>query len=717
MVKSFFKLILVMAVLFLTGCDSEVDIAPKGVLTGVVINTEGQPIEGVEITAGDKIAVTNSKGSFSISDIDVGGNPKYYITLNKQNYLAASAEASFASSLSVQDSNKIDGLPLENAAASIKVTMIELVTLKGTLKLPEGATITSGSAIKVEPEITVSDSYSQLNPKSGYKSSVSSALTFEIKDVPRAGIENSSTIISEMKFKVFINDKKYADYICSETEKSKLNLAAMIKIKGAEQNQIDIGEIDLSRLYTVTGKVYTSVEKTTPADGAYIYLKKNDTEYKKTITDSTGNFIMGEIEEGQGYSLELNGYDEDGDGTPEFYNHEKLEQFSLIGSKTTVNKELCFEGKYSYTVTGSIYAGKKELNQKCAGAKVKMFNSSGRLIAYGVSDSAGNYKFENVKTASIYITVDDKDINGNGVADFKGYTPANSATAKARVDLTNSENQTISGADLIMQVNSEENSFKLEIKTADFATVNSDGTTSEITNGVEPGDKLSITFSNKLSADSITKIESKGKKPFAIYDVTNGQYISSSYEYGKDSSNVEDKSKIVITPGEYLTSNKYRVEINALLSSEAGSIYEVGNTLSSIPFDANSEAYKLEVTYTNFASKNSIGIYVAATNLLLSDDLVIKFNYPVSNESMKAIIDAGQKVVYLNDGTAEVAAALELSKDKKTIVINPDANLRSDIEYRITVNNKLASEAGFKYGCFRMVDTSTVFSVKGTIAK
>ncbi len=705
-----FILINLMVVFFMGGClEKDVAIAPKGVLTGIVVDTEGKPLKDVTITAGDKKAVTGENGNFKITDIDVGGNPKYYILLSKKNYIPAFAESNFSSTLTIEDSGKVDGLPLDNSAASIKVTMTELVTIKGSLKLPDGAVPISES-IKVEPQITISDDLKQLVPKSGYKNDVSNTLNFQVKDVPKVGIANNSTLISMIKFKLYTGDKTTADYFCEITDSETLNLAAKQKTADVTQNIVEIGEQKLKRYYKVSGYVYGDSTKTTIVKWAKVSLYKGTTVVKEAVSDETGKYCFDECVEGSDYSVELTGFDSNGDGIYDYFNDNKFETFAVGGTNSLITRNVWYQGNCLYSISGKVYAGSKESGRELSGVKVNLYNN-GKLVNVAVSDSNGEYKFESVQSATVYCAAESKDANSNGVADFIGYSATDSSTVKAKADILNNSNSNITGKDLILQINKSEPEFKLEVKGCNFGKINYDGSYSEVANEVEPDGKLEVTFSNGLSQDSITAIESKGKKSFTLYDLTESRYITCSYTLSSD------KLKITVTPSEYLTSNKYYLELNSELSTEAGNMYKSGNTIGKMNFDTNAESYKLEVSYANFASKNSNGVFVAATNLLVSDDLVIKFNNPVSAEAMKAIIDSGEKVVYLNDGVNEVAVKLDLSMDKKSIIINPDSNLRNDIEYRITVNNKLCAENSYKFGCFRMIDSSTVFSVKGLIAK
>lgn len=719
-------LVLIILIILLAGCyEKETKIKPKGIVSGVVLDSEGKPIAGVKVTAGDKTTGTNGDGTFSISDIDVGGNPKYYMVFNKANYVTASAEANFTSTLTVQDSGEIDGLPLDNSSAYVKVTMIEIVTVKVKLKPPTNSTLTTTSIIKVIPSLEMGKAYQKYIPKSGYGGEVSNSLEVKIKDVPRLGYETNVTeaAIKKLKIKVYIDGNEYAGYFGEIDDEATLNLEGQEKIAAAGQNEINLPDMQLKRYYMITGNIYSDaaqINLTNPlkVSGAKVVLKKGTEVYKEVNADTNGHYVIPEIEEGSDYTLVLGNYDSNGDGRAEYVNTKSFDKVILTGTGSLVQRNLYFDGKYSYSVAGKVFVGQKELNETMEGIKVNMF-SGDTLVETCITTSDGAFKFNNVSYKNIEISTEDKDINGNGIADFKGYNKDDTSTASAKSTVSNTSNTNISNIELIMPANINESELYLDIVSTNYTETDRDGTIKSIVNAVNPDGSIEIKFNNNLSEESMAKMIKEGNEPFTVTDKKSGLKIDITYDFGtkKDDlgNDVKDLSKIVIKPVKYFSEESLNLAVSKELATERGYKYKIENQINikykDIAIDVNVEGYSLEAVSSNFTEKQN-NVFSVVQKLTADDNLTITFNRAISNQSMTDIENKGEDVVSISAGGNKIPSTVTLLSDKLTLSINPDISLKAGQEYVITVNSSLASDIGYKFGFTMAVKA---FAVSGNI--
>ena len=172
------------------------EIAAKGTVNVTCVDVHGNRVEGVRVSIDSKAGTTNADGILSLGDVDISGasagsQKTYNIVATKENFANMTALASFTQDTVVDDgANTVqlntsgtgstevttgEGKVLvgnfvvtfKNGTANVIITMPELVTLTGTLKLPVGEKFTAGE-VRIIPSIkpTLNQNEKNPNPKS-----------------------------------------------------------------------------------------------------------------------------------------------------------------------------------------------------------------------------------------------------------------------------------------------------------------------------------------------------------------------------------------------------------------------------------------------------------------------------------------------------------------------------------------------------------------------
>ena len=470
-------LLLILVPLIIMGCvKKEMLFEIKGQINGIVVDENNLPVAGAKVSLGSKNSISDEKGYFLISDLDVGGKPKYQVYIEKEGYSSQVQEVVFNTTIDTNGTSTSNTqVPLNNSVVSIKVTLGGLNDLKGKLILPQGISLNPTDTLKIEAKITINPSYTQSVKLEEIQGTINSDLTFTLKNISKYGTftSGSSTekIVSNLKISLFINNECVASYIASLQNPDFTKMTSE-KINGV--NTINLGNLDLSKLYKITGKVYKNISEVSK-DGIKIpnalvaLLKSDGTEIKRVISDTNGNYEFTEVEAGSNYQLKLLNSDSDKDGNIDYWEKSNFEKFSIISGQLG-NKaiNLWFDDAGSYSISGTLYAGNKE-DVPVANAVVALFSSNG-LIDEVKTDSNGLFQFTKVTAKDVYMIAYDYDSDNNGYINFIGYKNSDASTLKTKVSLNNTNLSNVSGIELYSKVNSDEPNYILKLKGGNFGS-------------------------------------------------------------------------------------------------------------------------------------------------------------------------------------------------------------------------------------------------------
>lgn len=574
-------LLLILVPLIIMGCvKKEMLFEIKGQINGIVVDENNLPVTGAKVSLGSKNSITDEKGYFLISDLDVGGKPKYQVYIEKEGYSSQVQEVVFNTTIDTNGTSTSNTqVPLNNSVVSIKVTLGGLNDLKGKLILPQGISLNPTDTLKIEAKITINPSYTQSVKLEEIQGTINSDLTFTLKNISKYGTftSGSSTekIVSNLKISLFINNESVASYIASLQNPDFTKMTSE-KINGV--NTINLGNLDLSKLYKITGKVYKNISEVSK-DGIKIpnalvaLLKSDGTEIKRVVSDINGNYEFTEVEAGSNYQLKLLNSDSDKDGNIDYWEKSNFEKFSIISGQLG-NKaiNLWFDDAGSYSISGTLYAGNKE-DVPVANAVVALFSSNG-LIDEVKTDSNGLFQFTKVTAKDVYMIAYDYDSDNNGYINFIGYKNSDASTLKTKVSLNNTNLSNVSGVELYAKVNSDEPNYILKLKGGNFFLVNSAGTVYNQTT-LASGDNIILNFDKELSQSTLDSIGALKTKLVSITDISSGATIETLVTL--DGS---DKKKLIVAPKSILSAGTYRIQLSTELNTATAYNYGVKNSIN-----------------------------------------------------------------------------------------------------------------------------------------
>ncbi len=574
-------LLLLLIPLVLAGCvKKEMLYEVKGQVNGIVIDDSNNPIAGATVTLGDRSVQTDSKGYFVIDNLQVGGNPKYQIYIEKDGYTSQVQEVAFSTTVNVEGTDDADdSIPLNNSVVSVKVTLGSLVDLQGKLSLPAGLSLNSGDTVTIKGDITLNSAYTQSTNLKKIEGTVDSDLNFTLKNVPKYGTFTSGTttdkIISALKISVYVNGASVPTYSATLSNLD-LTKYAVEKING--RNTIDLNKLNLSKLYKVTGTVYkNSTELASNGDkvvGAIVVLLKSDgTELKRVVSNSLGVYEFSEVEVGDNYQLKLANSDVDGDGSFDYFEKSNFEKFSIVSGQTgnkTMN--LWYDSVGAYSLSGTLYTGNKE-DIPVAHATVELYSSNG-LIHETITDSNGEFTFNNIKNKDVYVIAKNYDNDGNGVNNFIGYESGDATSLKTKVSYSNSTYSNITGVKLYMKVNSSESNYLLKLTGGSFFSVNSSGNVYG-QSSITTTDSFVLYFNKELSQTILDSLTARKVKIVTLTNLSTSALVSVSV-----SLDGTDKKKLIVNPTTILDAGTYRIQVTTELNNTLGYNYGVSNTIN-----------------------------------------------------------------------------------------------------------------------------------------
>lgn len=580
--KKIFLLILIP--LILIGCvKKEMLYEVKGQINGIVVDEAEKPIVGAKVTLGNVSTTTDSKGYFLISDLEIGGNPKYQIYIEKDGYTPKVQEVAFETSVNVEgtDDND-DSIPLNNSTASVKVSLGTLVDLTGKLAIPSSYGLTSSDKVTISANLTVDSGYSESLSLSKIEGTVDSDMNITLKNMPRYGLYKNSSgayvkIISKLTINVYVNGSAVSKFNVSLSDLD-LTKYAVEEVSG--RHTVNLGNLSTSKSYSVSGYVYPSADELKKIESlrqtlknAIVVLKLDDKEIKRTTTDSTGKYTFNEVAADDNYQLCLLGFDSNNDGRDDYAARSDFEKFAIEQSQSndeTIN--LWYQSSGAYSIDGTLYAGNKE-DIPVANATIGLFSSSG-LIDEVKTDSNGQFQFTNVTTKDVYMIAYDYDSDSNGYINFIGYKSTDATTLKTKVSLSNTNLSNVTGVELYSKVNSDEPNYILKLKGANFFSVNSAGTVYNQTS-LASGDNILLTFDKTLSQSTLDSLATRKVKIVTITDISSGSTIDTIVTL--DGS---DNKKLIVAPKSILSAGTYRIQVSTELNTTTAYNLGVRNTIN-----------------------------------------------------------------------------------------------------------------------------------------
>lgn len=580
--KKIFLLILIP--LILIGCvKKEMLYEVKGQINGIVVDEAEKPITGAKVTLGNVSTTTDSKGYFLISDLEIGGNPKYQIYIEKDGYTPKVQEVAFETSVNVEgtDDND-DSIPLNNSTASVKVSLGTLVDLTGKLTIPSSYGLTSSDKVTISANLTVDSGYSESLSLSKIEGTVDSDMNITLKNMPRYGLYKNSSgayvkIISKLTINVYVNGSAVSKFNVSLSDLD-LTKYAVEEVSG--RHTVNLGNLSTSKSYMVSGYVYPSSDELKKIESlrqtlknAIVVLKLDDKEIKRTTTDSTGKYTFNEVAADDNYQLCLLGFDSNNDGRDDYAARSDFEKFAIEQSQSndeTIN--LWYQSSGTYSIDGTLYAGNKE-DIPVTNATIGLFSSSG-LIDEVKADSNGQFQFTNVTTKDVYMIAYDYDSDSNGYINFIGYKSTDATTLKTKISLSNTNLSNVTGVELYSKVNSDEPNYILKLKGANFFSVNSAGTVYNQTS-LASGDNILLTFDKILSQSTLDSLATRKVKVVTITDISSGSTIDTIVTL--DGS---DNKKLIVAPKSILSAGTYRIQVSTELNTTTAYNLGVRNTIN-----------------------------------------------------------------------------------------------------------------------------------------
>ncbi|MBN2838230.1 MAG: carboxypeptidase regulatory-like domain-containing protein [Fusobacteriaceae bacterium] len=576
--------LLILIPLILIGCvKKEMLYEVKGQINGIVVDESEKPIIGAKVTLGNVSAVTDSKGYFLISDLQVGGNPKYQLYIEKEGYTPKVQEVTFETSVNVEgtDDND-DSIPLNNSTASVKVSLSTLVDLTGKLAIPSSYGISPSDKITISANLTVDSGYSESLSLSKIDGTVDSDMNITLKNMPRYGLYKNSSgtyvkIINKLTINVYVNGSSISKFNVSLSDLD-LTKYAVENISG--RHVVDLGSLTPSKSYMISGYVYPSADELKKdvslrqtLKNAIVVLKLDDKEIKRTTTDSTGKYTFNEITADENYQLCLLSFDSNDDGKDDYSGRSDFEKFTIEQNQTgdeTIN--LWYQSSGAYSIDGTLYAGNKE-DIPVANATIGLFSSSG-LIDEVKADSNGQFQFTNVTTKDVYMISYDYDSDSNGYINFIGYKSSDATSLKTKVSLSNTNLSNVTGVELYAKVNSDEPNYVLKLKGSNFFSVNSAGTVYNQMS-LAPGDNIILTFDKLLSQTTLDSMATRKVKVVTITDIGSGSTIDTVVTL--DGS---DNKKLIVAPKSVLSAGTYRIQVTTELNTATAYNLGVRNTIN-----------------------------------------------------------------------------------------------------------------------------------------
>ncbi|BDU49592.1 carboxypeptidase-like regulatory domain-containing protein [Haliovirga abyssi] len=704
--------------------------SPKGIFAGVVRDSFNNPLEAVTVSIGGKSIVTDKTGTFKIEGLDVGGagagkEVSYTAVFSKKNYLSITKSIVFKEdTLTNDDTNATihidattgtsvnsgeDGLivgtvviPLNNATATVDAEMVELVTAKGTISLPE--TLSTTAAIKVIPYISGSSV-----PMSDYSQEISDSLEYTIKNIPAQ--ETSVTL------KIYINGNIYASYYVNE-EAVNFHTAKRIdsKVQGGQREVIQ--NFSAKKYGEVSGIVYKNYKLANATDntvgaGAKVELYRDvypsPVKMGEAFTNAAGKYIIHEILPGV-YSLKLLDFDKENDGEFDFVNGKTFMDIAVAEGDNVTNgvspysivKDLWFTGYQNYSVSGKVEAGIE--GNIIANVNVKVYYSStNKLLKETRTTTTGAFSVSGIQFKNIKIVAEAIDTDNNLINNFN----------QATKDITNNEGIDVNDVYLFMAPNSDE--YGLHVVSTNFTmkkTVSGETKLLTKVNGVEPNGTVVLTFDNAVSTDSENEILAKLDKVVKLIGSSDVDI-----DYSFDST----RKIMTITPKKPLTGNLYTVWINSELATSNGYKYSVANTintdlLNSTNVDIDVEAYQLKVAGASFLTKDEYGNWSA--NDVEGQDantaIAITFNKEISQSKITELVNKGENIVTVTDMATlkDILTDYTFDTANKIMTISPKVSLTPGNQYRITLNSELKAKSASDNGLDIKINGDKVFTGK-----
>ncbi len=595
-------MILILALGVLSGClKKEMMYKLEGEVNGIVIDSFQNPIKEAKIILANKTTYTDSNGYFEIKNIPIAGNPKYQIYVERNGYTSKIEEIKFESSINLDGSSRgDDSIPINDSVTSLKITLENMIDLKGEFVFPQGLKIDGKSKVLLDGELKINPNYKGDLSLVKLRGEIDSNLKFTLKNIPRYGVfeggdGKSYRIIEELRLTLYIDDMlnpKYT-YILKDFDLTKYPVENI-----NEKFIADIGRVELERYHYISGKVYINMDELSkPEDeretveGAVVLLKSNGEEITRTITDMNGVYTFEKVEPGIDYQLSLLNHDSNQDGNYEYRAREDFEIFR-IEKMNTIDKviNLWYEKSGVYSIEGIVYAGEKE-NIPIPYASVALY-SSGGLIKEVKADEFGNFKFSNIANKEIYLISYDFDSDQNGYINFFGYKQGDSAIDKTKIPLNNVNLVDIKGVQLHMKVNKNEPNYTLELKSGNFFNVNSKNQIYNQTT-LSTGEDIVFEFNKELDKTTINSLIERKKNIVTIVNLASSEEIDTNLYL-----DVSNTKRLVIEVKAVLTEGTYRLNFDKEINALEPYRYGVGNNIQDSVLNALTLTIKNSPTVT-----------------------------------------------------------------------------------------------------------------------
>jgi hypothetical protein len=453
-----------------------------------------------------------------------------------------------------------------------------LLSLKGILKLPSNISIGSNDDVAIETKFTINENYGSTINLHNIQSKIDSNLNFTIENMPMLGTFEGSNSVEKILIKLvinlYINGAKKPTYT---TSLENIDLTKYVVSSSNGENVINLENLELKKLYTVSGNVYKNADELS-VDGekllnAIVVLFADSVEVARTLTDYTGKYSFEGIESGKEYKLKLLNLDSDNDGDYDYMEKDDFSTFTIVSSQTNDKTfNLWYDKAGNYSVSGVVYAGNKE-DVPVGGAKVVLWSDDG-LRMETTSNNLGEYNFGNVAREIVYIVAEDLDSDGNGVINFEGYENNDASSLNTKLTITNTNFIDITNKKLYMKINNEEPNYNIKLIGSNFFLVNSSGSVYN-QSSIEVSDSIILTFDKNLVQSVIDSMKARKVDIVTFTNISTGNTVAVSI-----SLDPVDNSKLIIDPANILDIGTYRLQVAAELNVELGFNYGVNNTIN-----------------------------------------------------------------------------------------------------------------------------------------
>jgi len=559
----------------------ELNFQMNGQVKGYIFDSSNKPVEGAKVTIGNISSLTDSTGYFVIHNLDINGNPKYQVYVEKDNYTPKVQEVEFKSTVNVNNVGS-DSVPLNNSVVTVKINLDELIELKGKIKLPDNYLLNPSDLIKIRTTIEINPECNDALTIPVVETTIDKDLNYTIKPVPRYGLFKNAKgelakILSAIKFSIFINDDVNATFT---GKLENLDLTKFAIEKTGNKNQITLSDCSVNSFYTVSGFVYSSQKELTKdvsqretVKNAIVILKLNDKEVKRTISNSQGKYEFKEIEPNSGYQLNLLSLDSNNDGKFDYIGRSDFEKFNIEKNQSeNKNINIWFQNTGTYSISGKLYVGNKE-SYVVPNATVSLYSANGLLDETSTSDT-GTFTFSNISNKEVYIIAYDCDSDGNGYPNFIGYKADHLASSKTKVSFNNTTMVNINDAELFMKVSTLEPNYNFKVVGGNFFSINS---YDEVYNkmGLNKESNIEIYFNKEIDQSTIDSLNNKKTDIVTLTKEGTGEKLAIAFEI-----DTNNRKKMIINPAQSLELSKYKLQINSELNSVNGFKYGVSNEIN-----------------------------------------------------------------------------------------------------------------------------------------